>query len=424
MMAHGARALRLVGQALTVMIGLSSPILRADVVQDWNIIMQSAVNGQAPFIQARYAAITQLAVFEAVATITKEYRPYLGTIGAPAGASAEAAVVTAAHAVLKNYFPTNAALDAARTSSLAQIPDGPAKAAGMTVGENAAAVILFLRSSDGSTPAAFHAPPNSPTAGQWLSTPSCPATGGTFLHWAKLKPFVLRSADQFRLDAPPALTSARYTKDYNEVKAVGAANSTLRSQDRSDVARYYGATSPVAVWNPVARQLSTAAGNSLPENARVFALLNMALSDAAVAVFDSKYEYKFWRPETAIRGGQTDENTRTDGDPSFTPLITAPCFPGFPSAHAGLSGAAREVLEQLYGAQRHSLTLSNPAVAGVTLQYRKLKEITDDIDDARVYGGIHFRFDQEEGAELGRRVGEYVVENSLRLARTCACEAR
>jgi membrane-associated phospholipid phosphatase len=393
---------RLLGGSVTIAVALTHPILQADVVQDWNTVMQSTVNGQAPFIQARYAAITQLAVFEAVTTITKEYRPYLGTIGAPAEASADAAVIAAAHSVLKTYFPANSTtLDTARGNSLAQIPDGPAKAAGMAVGESAAAAIMALRSGDGSTPAAFYAPPTSPTAGQWLSTPSCPAAGGTFLHWAKMKPFVLRSADQFRLDAPPALTSARYTKDYSEVKAVGIANSAVRAQDRTDVARYYGATSPVAVWNPVARQLATAAGNSLSENARAFALLNMALSDAAVAVFDTKYQYNFWRPETAIRAAQTDENARTDADPSFTPLITAPCFPSFPSAHASLSGAAREVLEQLFAPRGHSVTLSNSAVPGVTLQYRKLKEITDDIDDARVYGGIHFRFDQEEGAEPG-----------------------
>ena len=147
----------------------------------------------------------------------------------------------------------------------------------------------------------------------------------------------------------------------------------------------------VAVWNPVARQLSVAAADSLSANARALALLNMALSDAAVATFDTKYMYNFWRPETAIAMGHADGNERTEGDPTFTPLITTPCFPGYPSAHATLSGAAREVLEHMYTPRRRSLILSHPSVPGIVLSYQKLKEITDDIDDARVYGGIHLR---------------------------------
>jgi hypothetical protein len=327
--------------------------------------------------------------------------------------------------VLKNYFPASSAvLDAARASSLAPIPDGPAKSAGISAGEMAAAALIAARTNDGSAPLEFYAPPVSQTRGQWVSTPSCPAAGGTFFNWPKMKPFVLRSADQFQLDEPPALTSARYTRDYNEVKALGGAGSTLRPLDRTDVARFYAATSPVAVWNPIARQLSIAAGDSLSENARAFALLNMALSDAAIAVFDTKYAYNFWRPETAIRLGHIDDNPGTEPDPSFTPLIVAPCFPGYPSAHATLSGAAREVLEQIYTARRRSLILSNPALPDITLKYRKLKEITEDIDDARVYGGIHFRFEQEEGSDLGRRVGEYLVKHSIGPARACACGNR
>jgi hypothetical protein len=169
---------------------------------------------------------------------------------------------------------------------------------------------------------------------------------------------------------------------------------------------------------------SVAAGDSLSENARAFALLNMALSDAAVATFDTKYKYTGWRPETAILMGQTDGNDATDADALFTPLIVAPCFPGYPSAHATLSNAAREVLERLYSARRRSLILSNPAVPGITLRYSKLKEITEDIDDARVYGGIHFRFEQEAGADLGRRVGEYLYKNVLGPATACGCDNR
>jgi hypothetical protein len=415
---------RLIAGGIVAALMCTPGTVRADVVLDWNSIMQSTVAAQAPFLQARFAAITQLAVFEAVNAITKDYKPYLGTTVAPTGASAEAAAIVAAHAVLKNYFPTNAAtLDAARASALAPIPDGTSKSAGIAVGEAAAAAVIALRSTDGSTPAGFYLPTSS-NPGEWQVTPSCSAAGGTFYQWRTVKPFGLRSADQFELEPPPALTSARYARDYNEVKAVGGANSTVRPQDRTDVARYYAVTSPVAVWNPVARQLSTAAGDTLSQNARAFALLNIAMSDAAVATFETKYKYNSWRPETAIHMGQADGNDATEADSSFTPLISAPCFPGYPSAHATLSNAARDVLERLYTARRRSVILSNPAIPGITLKYTKLAQIAEDIDDARIYGGIHFRFEQEAGADLGRRVGEFLFKNLMGSAGACGCDGR
>jgi hypothetical protein len=406
--------------ALTVLL-VSPVVTRADVVQDWNAIMQSTVTGQTPMAAARFAAITQLAVFEAVNAITRDYKPYLGTIFAPTGASPEAAAVAAAHTVLKNYFPASMAnLDASRAASLAMIPEGPGKSAGIAVGEAAAAAMIAARTNDGSETSEIYMP-DSTNPGQYQRTPACTA-GGTFLHWRYLTPFSIRSGDQFRLDPPPALTSMTYTRDYNEVKEVGGANSTRRPQDRTNVARFYGSTPPYAVWNTVARQLSASTGNSLSENARAFALLNMAISDAHVAVFDTKYHYPFWRPETAIGAATMDGNDRTEPDPNFTPLLVTPCYPSYPSNHGTASNAGREVLERIFSDRRPSITLTNTAVPGVTLNYTSLQKITDDIADARVYAGIHFRFDQEAGAELGRRVGGYVYRNTLGRAR-CDCEA-
>jgi hypothetical protein len=152
--------------------------------------------------------------------------------------------------------------------------------------------------------------------------------------------------------------------------------------------------------------------------------MNTAMNDAAVATFDAKYEYNTWRPESAIRMGQTHGNEATEPDPLFTPLMAAPCFPGYPSAHATLSSAARQVLENLFGSRRRSLALSNPAVPGTTLRYSRLKEITEDIDDARVYGGIHFRFEQDAGADLGRYIGDYVHKHTIVSSGTCQCEDR
>ncbi len=208
--------------------------------------------------------------------------------------------------------------------------------------------------------------------------------------------------------------SLRGGKDYIEVATVGAVDSDSRPQDRADVARFYALYSPTSWAHSVARQLAVAQGKSLAENARAFALLGVALSDSTVASFDTKYHYSFWRPETAIRAGDTDGNPKTDPDPAFAPFIVTPCFPGYPSAHASVSYAAHEVLERLYGPVGHAITLVNPIVPGVTLHYTALRTIVEDVDDARVYGGIHFRVDQEAGARQGRSVGSYVYRHNLR----------
>ena len=167
-------------------------------------------------------------------------------------------------------------------------------------------------------------------------------------------------------------------------------------------------------WNPAARQASLAQGKTLSENARIFARLGMAMGDGAIAAFDNKYHYSLWRPVTAIRNGDLDGNDRTDRDPDWLPLITTPAFPSYASAHATLSGAAREVLEDAFGKDGHEVTLTNPGLPLIILNYTAWDEITDDIDDARIYGGIHFRFDQEAGAHQGSQVGKYILRNYLR----------
>jgi hypothetical protein len=269
----------------------------ADVVSDWNGIMLTTMSSQNPFAQARYGAITQLAVFEAVNAITGDYKPYLGTIKASPGASAEAAAIAAAYRVLATYFPASLpTLDAARASSLASIPNGWPKDAGIAVGEAAANAMIALRADDGSTPPEFFMPTSS-DPGEWQVTPSCPPAGGAFLQWRNVTPFGIQRADQFRSEPPPALNSNRYARSFNEVQTVGAINSTERPQDRSDVARLYAAIAAPAVWNIVTSQVAAAEHASLSEKARVFALVNLAVSDAAVAVFDTKYHYNRWRPE-------------------------------------------------------------------------------------------------------------------------------
>jgi hypothetical protein len=402
---------------------LALRVALADAVTDWNAIMRATVAAENPLAQSRMAAITHLAIFESVNAIVKDYQPYLRTVTAPEGASAEAAAVAAAHHVLKNYFPAAASnLDSERTRSLARIPDGPAKIAGIGVGEAAAMAMIAQRANDGASASAQYTP--MPGVGYWTPTPPALASA-VLVQWGRVKPFGIARGDQFRPKPPPALTSRRYSRDYNEVKMVGDVLSleAARPQDRIDVARYAGATGPVQFWNPVAVQLSNAEQLTLPENARLFALMNMAIADAAIVAFEAKYFYNFWRPVTAIRSGDLDNNPRTERDPAFSSFIANPAYPAYPSGHGSLSNAARAALERFFGRGRHAVTLTNPALPAMTLRYTNLRHITDDIADARIYSGIHFRFDQDAAEELGERVAAYVFRNNLGCARRGGCDA-
>ena len=418
---HGGTRKWIFGLCMLMASLLFGPaVAKADPVLDWNAIaIDTAVaNAQNPFAQARYAAIAQLAVFEAVNAVTGDYRSYIGNIDTPRGASADAAAIQAAYRVLVTYFPpSKSALDAALANSLSSIPDGKAKTDGIATGEVAAATLIALRSNDGSSPPQFKTP-GPPVPGAWQATVSCPIVNGVAsgiaFQWQNITPFGIRSAKEFLLGPPPALRSNEYAKTYNEVMTVGSLDSTERPPDRSDVATYYAATSPTQAFNQAARQIAQEQRRSLSENARAFALINMAISDSLVASFFNKYHYNFWRPETAIHAGDTDDNRKTDADPNWVPFIPAPCFPSYPSAHGTLSGAGAEVLRRLYGEAGHAITLSNPAVPNIVLHYGSFKQITDDISDARVYGGIHFRTDQDAGARLGRAVGTVVYKNNLR----------
>ena len=399
-----------------------SVIGKADVVLDWNAIAVSTAvaNKQNPFAQARYAAIVQLAVFEAVNSITRQYQPYLGTITAAPGALPDAAAIEAAYQVLSTYFPASQpTLDVDWTNSMQSMPDGSAKADGIAAGDAAAAAMIALRANDGSSPPQFYTP-GPPVPGAWQATPSCPVVNGVAVgiafQWQYVTPFGISSASDFLLDPPPSLTSDSYARAYTEVMTVGSLNSTQRPPDRANVVLFYAASSPTQVFNQAAQQVAVEHGHSLSRNARDLALINMAINDSLVASFLNKYTYNFWRPETAIHGGDTDDNPNTVADPNWAPFITTPCFPSYPSNHGSAANGAATVMRRLYGEGGHSITLTNPAVPSITLRYTAFKQITDDISDARVYGGIHFRTDQQAGADLGRAVGSAVYKNNLRPA--------
>lgn len=385
---------------------------RSDVVTHWNEIMETTVANADPFLRLRSAAVTQVAVFEAVNSILCEYEPYHERIPAMQGASPEAAAIAAAHRALSALHPdAGDALDSLRAASLAEIEDDAARNSGIRVGIEAANAILALRADDGTDADVAYSPGTQP--GAWQPTPPdfAPAYRPGL---GTVRPFALEHGAQFRVGPPPPLHSFKYQRDYNEVKAVGEADSAERSQDRADVARFYEVTEPVPIYNPGARQVSEAQGRTLSYNARLFALLNMAIFDTAIAVFDSKYFYNFWRPVTAIQSAHLDGNRRTAPDANWQPFVYSLPFPSYPSGHGGFAGAARRVLEHLLGEKGHAITLTNAALPDIVLRYASWKQIADDIDDARVYGGVHYRFDQESAARQGKRVGAYILRHALR----------
>jgi len=302
-------------------------------------------------------------------------------------------------------------LDAERANSLAAIRNGPAKDAGIATGETAADAMLALRANDGWNVVVPYVPLTGP--GYWQPTPQAfrPAA---FVGWGDVTPFAITDIARFRLNPPPLLHTAKYAKDYEEVKALGGIISTSRPADRADVARFYAAVLPMPLWPAAARQASAAQGKTLSENARDFAWLAMAVADGLIASMKMKYHYIFWRPITGIREGENDGNPRTIEDDGWESFVLTPPYPTYPGNHATAAGAARAVLERVYGDDGHFITLTSEAVPGVVLQYTSWEQITDDIDDARIYGGVHYRFDQTAGSRLGRHVGTYVYQNLLR----------
>ena len=424
MLLHSARSCRSIrSQGVRLLLAalcvLPATSARADTVTEWNAVMQAAVtrsipplNPSNPNLQTRWGAIVQLAVFEAVNSITGDYEPYLGTLDAPAGASVDAAVISAAYDTLLGLRPVIVAdlgLEAVRDAALAAIPDSQAKQDGITVGHAAAVAMLALREGDGWNVSVPYVEPIEPGIWQPLpgQTPVVP-------QWGMLPPFALVDGSQFRLPPPPGLHTRKYADAYNEVKLLGSKLSAFRPQDRTDVANLYASASPVQVWNSAARQVSAAQGLTPSQNARLFARLGMAMADAAIAGWDTKYEYNFWRPQAAIRGGDTDGNDLTQADPEWLPLIATPAHPSYASGHATVSGAAAAVLRHAFGKDGFAVKISHSAVPGVEINYTSWDQINADIDDARIYGGIHFRFDQDFGAKQGHAVGIFVLENYLR----------
>jgi hypothetical protein len=383
----------------------------ADVVTDWNQIAlatQAAIPGaiRTP-PAARALAMMHLAIFDSVNAIDRRFIPYAVEALADPGASPEAASAAAAHSVLVSLYPSRQAdLDLAYSNSLAAIADGSAKTEGISVGETVAAVILALRGSDGSAVTLPYTQPPGPGIYQ-------PDPAALFVAWAKVTPFALNSGSQFRAEGPPALSSAAYAADYNEVKSVGAFSSTQRTSDQTEVALFWMPNIQI-IFNNIARIAADAHHNSLSENARLFALLNLAGADTAIAAFDTKYTYNFWRPREAIHAGDTDGNDLTIADPTWTPLAYIGIHPDYTSQHAAYGGAGATVLASFFGSDDFSFSITtSTAPGGVFRSYTSFSQAAEENMNSRVWLGVHFRTACRHGLNQGKQVANYVVRHFL-----------
>ncbi|MEG3991049.1 phosphatase PAP2 family protein [Microcoleus sp. S28C3] len=416
---------KLTGEYLAVLPGVNSNTidrnnftnqLSGNPVIEWNGVMLNAVRtgNTAPPLASRNMAMVHAAIYDAVNSISKKYTPYLVEIDPPAGTSAEAATAAAAHRVLVSVYPAQAAtFDEAYASSLAKITDGKAKQDGIALGQQVADQIISSRSTDGIAKVVQYNPKTDP--GSWVPTP--PALAAALApQWAEVTPFAMTSGSQFRPPGAPALDSAKYAEEVNYVKEIGKSDSLTRTPDQTAIAKFWangaGTFTPPGHWNQIAQDASALAGNSLEDNARLFALLNIAEADAAISCWDAKYQYNFWRPVTAIRQADTDNNPNTTADPLWTPLITTPPFPEYTSGHSTFSGAADAVMSSVFGSDFGFADRGDRTVNSLRT-FENFSQAADESGISRLYGGIHFMSANVNGLSVGRDVGNYVVQNFL-----------
>jgi hypothetical protein len=405
----------------------TSSAFASDAVLDWIAITNTTVlsTGTNPLVTSRVVALVSSSVFDAVNGIHTEYEPLIVKPAAPPHSSASAAAIQAAYAMLTKLYmdPTlTASLTAQRDASIAALHDSASSVqSGMSWGQTVADAVWAYRLTDGFSPPP---PPfegvlgivGMPAAvGAWRPTPlvNAPGAGPQF---ASMTPWVLKRPSQFRPAPPNALASAEYAADYNEIKIMGVFSGSGRTSDQSELALFWNGNTPL-YWNRIAVQVSEERSLSLLSNAHLFALLNVSMADAAIACWDAKYRYVYWRPITAIRAGDTDPNPATDPDPSWTPWLDyfptgTPPHPEYPSGHSTVSGAAAAVLASTFGDDT-PVTVTSDVRPG-TRSFPSFSAITAEIADARVFGGIHFRISCTRGNAVGQAVAAYVAKHAMR----------
>jgi membrane-associated phospholipid phosphatase len=385
-------------------------------VIQWNRVLLGILNtpgAQPATVHAtRSLAILHAAIYDAVDSIERTSAPYLVSIKAPRRASPDAAAAAAGYMVLANLYPSQQEPVAAQfASSLAQVPNGYHKYEGVRVGEAVANALLALRSDDGSglPQPAFTA---GAQPGDYQPTPPAFAQP-VFTQWPSVRPFALRSASQFRPAPPPAVTSSAYTAAFQEVKSLGAINSTTRTADQTQIAQFWNPPIWIA-WNNIAETAALAHHDTLMQDARLFALLNLSFADSTIAFYDGKYAYHLWRPVTAIHAADTDGNPATAGDPNWTPVSPTAQDPSYPGAHAVISSAAAGVLASFFSGDSFQFSAQSTALPGIERSFTSFSAAANEAALSRIYAGQHFRTDQVAGEKLGGQVAAYVLQKLLR----------
>lgn len=384
----------------------AQPARSTSPVLAWNqflLGLQATPGDQPAAVHPTYElAIMHAAIYDAVASVDRSGPPYLIRIPAPRSASAAAAADAAAHDTLAALYPSlKPAIDRQYADALAQLPGGRSRVLGIRVGEIAAAVVLQARVHDGSdAPPVPFTPGTQP--GDYQLTPPGFAQPA-FTQWAGVRPFVLRRASQFRPEAPPALNSPKWLAAIAEVKALGAATGSTRTDDQTQIGLFWNP--PIwATWNRIAETAALGHRGNLDSDARTFALLNLTFADSVIAFYDAKYTYRFWRPVTAIRA---------TSDPNWTPLSNTAPDPSYPGAHGTIAAAGGELLAALYG-NDFDFSVTSTALPGVERSFTSFSEAAEEASVSRIYNGNHTRVDQVAGENLGRDVAEFVLEHGLR----------
>jgi hypothetical protein len=382
---------------------------RCDVIMDWNAKADAiGIEKQLPNApNARGLAMLHIAMFEAVNAIDRRYAPYKLNLAAERTTSKEAAAASAAYDILVALYPDQKAdLDATLAASLSGIAETEAKSKGIELGKKAAAGIIALRANDSSDKTENYRPYTMPGVYVPTATPiesTSPA----------LTPWVMGTGSQFRPGPPPALSSETWTRDLNEIREIGSRNSSKRTAEQTNIGRFWFQTGP-RTYNPIVKQIAMARKMDVVDCARLFALSSIAGVDAFIAVFDAKYTYNLWRPVTAIRNADLTSNAATPREESWTPLGVTPMHPEYPCAHCIVAAAIATVLQTVAGDELDAIALTSPTAPGVTRKWTRLQDYSDEVSNARIYAGFHYRFSTEVGKDMGKKIGQLTVATQLR----------
>lgn len=429
-------------------------VLNSDVVLEWHqLTLDAMVNDSylganakqaGPDRSSRALAIVHAAMFDAVNSIDRSYDPYLIRVKAPSGASIQAAAAQAAHDTLVALYPDfQATLDGALTEDLAHVASAASLQAGVKVGQTVASAILAARSHDGSDAPMHYELSNKP--GTWRPDPLHPTQMPVGPEWGSVDTFALKNANQFQIPRPPALNSQQYADAYNEVKNYGGdgvSTPTIRSEEQTTIGIFWGydgsrgLSTPPRLYNQIATTIAVQQGNTMVQNARFFALINLAMADAGIACWDDKYTFELWRPVTGIRNGASDGNSATVGDANWLPLGApndngggtnfTPPFPAYASGHATFGAALFRTMARFYGRDNISFTIGSDEYNGITTDqngqvrpvvfrsYTSFSQAAEENGQSRIYLGIHWKFDKEQGIKQGKSIADYVFQNYLR----------